>query len=63
VEHATHYPRRKRFVPIHRPRKLFKLQQLRGIKVDLYFLKKPHSETTKCPSLAKKILQMAEETL
>jgi hypothetical protein len=36
VEHATDYPRRKRFVPIGQGQEAFQAAQLRGIKVDFY---------------------------
>jgi hypothetical protein len=64
MEHAdTDYPRRKDFrVPIG-PRSF--AAQLRGIKVVFIFSRRKPlgSETPKCPSLAKRVLQMAEKTL
>jgi hypothetical protein len=48
VEHAnTDYPRKRFRVPIGQGQEAFQAAQLRGIKVDLYFRRKPlGSETT-----------------
>jgi hypothetical protein len=42
VEHATDYPRRKRFVPIGQGQEAFQAAQLRGIKVDFIFPEENH---------------------
>jgi hypothetical protein len=64
MEHAILIIQGERFSKFNRSRS-FQAAQLRGIKVGFIFSRRKPlgSETTKCPSLAKRVLQMAERNL